>query len=101
MPFTACQTQTLNKNNKDTHYKNKHPHTTNPHPTNKTGGTGPTVRAMLASTIHKSNNKRPTRATATHPGHRVLMPQNPNSVPEAEPTVPHPAFHTRLANEHG
>ena len=95
MPFAACQTQTLNKNNKDTHYKNKHPHsphpptpTTHP-PTNsqqmKQQDLGAPVRAMLASTIQKSNNKKPTSLDpGIHPD-RVLMSQNPNSVLENPP----------------
>ena len=68
MPFTACQTQTLNKNNKDTHYKNKHPH-----------------KHFCAgdARVHYSQTKQ-QEATKTKQaptkGARVLMSQNPNSV---------------------
>ena len=108
MPFAACQTQTLNKNNKDTHYKNKHPHPdtpTNPnkettdqqtvsHPPPKDPGV--LVRAMLASTIQKSNNKKPTSLSRPIQVHRVLMSQNPNSVLENPP----PDAATNLPRRH-
>ena len=84
MPFAACQTQTLNKNNKDTHYKNKHPHP--PHPTTKTNSAEDTaMRAMLASTIQYPNNKRPPPQHPTIRPGPVLMSQNPNSVLETRP----------------
>ena len=90
-------TNTQQKQQRHTLQKQTPTHDKPPTPPNKSRGTGPTVRAMLASTIQKSNNKRPTRAHHGEPLRaRVLMPQNPNSVLENPPTddpprVPHPA----------
>src|ERR1044072_4426824 len=77
--LASLPTQTLNKNNKDTHYKKQHPH----HPPHKEPPqhTGP-VRAMLASTIQKSNNKKQPPQPGESLPQRCLMPQTPNSVLE-------------------
>jgi hypothetical protein len=40
------------------------------------------VRAMLASTIQKSRNKRPTSPTLPHPGEPAPDSSGPNSVPK-------------------
>jgi hypothetical protein len=79
--------QTLNKNNKDTHYKNN---THTPHHVRTT------VRAMLASTIQKSNNQRTTRPPGPRhppgPGSDVSEPQQCAREPHhrRRPDVPRP-----------
>ena len=66
-----------------------------PHPTNKRGAQGQQCGRCSRPLSRNQTTRDPPGPTATQPGHRVLMPQNPNSVPEnhthQRPTrVPHP-----------
>ena len=98
VPFEACHSQILNKNNKDTlTYKITPPHTpTTPTQPTKAGGPRSSARQMLASTIQISNTTKTTR-NPTHQGpdakklpaeeppstHRSPQGRNPGRTPRA------------------
>ena len=88
VPFEACHSQILNKNNKDTlTYKITTPHTDpdthpNPHQTLHEGETGArraasSARQMLASTIQISNTTKTTRKPAHQGRDAKKLPEEP------------------------